>query len=337
MKEKQFTSSVFYFKQALSMLTPQSNSRLSLGIKQNLGKVYQEIGRYEQSNMVLFEVLRTEQNFNNFPIVLGLLQDLAFNHVMLGNVAKATKYLTDAKEIHKTLLEAHAYIEDIWRYEYFNALIFYYLKRFEEADKYCEDAIIISEKDDNSLHLMKSLLLMAKILTATFNGSDDDLELIRNFLEETKGLAKKEGRDEILIDAYLQQVQLIKNTSHEREIPDILEKAEKIANQGKSDLHKGKIATQYGIFFHVQREYEKARESFQSAIDYYREAGHLDYLAEANYNISCTSCLLHLGEETLEHLHRAIDLNPKYKSVALNDEDFKSIKKDEAFLSLVED
>ncbi len=336
LKKDLYSSSIFYFKQVREMIRYEHNPHLFLSNQQNLANAYQEIGKYKESNNVLFGLLKTEQSFLNYPKILGILQSIAINLSMINQFKRALAYANDAKEIFRALQKSGGYVS-AWNYYYKQAIVYYYCKKFELADSNCEKAIIASEENNMQLELMKSLLFMAKVLIAQYTGQEEEEKLILDYLKETRDYALEHEKWGIEIETYLQEAQLYKNTSKEHKIAEILELASEKAKTHDLDLYKGKIVIQKGFLAHEERDFNKAKEFFEKAIKRLEKAGHVDLLAEAHYNSACSACLLHLGEETIDHLRNAIKLNYKFKSIAQNDDDFKSIREEQAFLDVVKD
>lgn len=98
----------------------------------------------------------------------------------------------------------------------------------------------------------------------------------------------------------------------------------------------GEVYEQFGIYHHVNGKFEESYEYFQKALENFKDGNAQEELAEANYNLACSACRLHMAEDTITYLKQAITLDPKYKRIAADDEDFKSIWQDKPFKDLVE-
>ena len=64
--------------------------------------------------------------------------------------------------------------------------------------------------------------------------------------------------------------------------------------------------------------------------------GATEILATAYYNLACAYALTGNKDETIDNLAKAIDLNEKYATSAVDDEDFVSLKEDAEFRALLE-
>lgn len=82
---------------------------------------------------------------------------------------------------------------------------------------------------------------------------------------------------------------------------------------------------------HRDGKYEEAISNYNKSLEYDK-----NYVT-AVYNIACNLNLLEKTSESMEYLKRCINKNPRYKKMAKEDMDFKSLidKKDPTFLSLV--
>ena len=90
------------------------------------------------------------------------------------------------------------------------------------------------------------------------------------------------------------------------------------------------------IMYHFLNRQEEALVNFQASIECYRQENEFGPLAESYYNAACVACVLHLAEETIEYLEKSVEINPKYRKIALSDEDFRSIRSSQPFKNIVE-
>lgn len=81
--------------------------------------------------------------------------------------------------------------------------------------------------------------------------------------------------------------------------------------------------------FWETKEFEKAKEILREVAEEYPDAGGV------LYNLACTECLTGEMDQALEHLRRALELDPKLIEVARTDTDFDAIRDREEFVSLI--
>lgn len=81
--------------------------------------------------------------------------------------------------------------------------------------------------------------------------------------------------------------------------------------------------------FWETKEFEKAKEVLREVAEEYPDAGGV------LYNLACAECLTGETEQALEHLRRALELDPKLIEVARTDSDFDAIREREEFTSLI--
>ena len=70
------------------------------------------------------------------------------------------------------------------------------------------------------------------------------------------------------------------------------------------------------------RSIEEAREILLEAVKTHPEEPCI------NYNLGCYACVLGEHEEALGRVHSAIGLDPKYKNMALDDDDLEALRDD---------
>jgi tetratricopeptide (TPR) repeat protein len=77
------------------------------------------------------------------------------------------------------------------------------------------------------------------------------------------------------------------------------------------------------------KEYEKAIEILREVAEEHPESGGVIY------NLACAECLSGNTDRALEHLRRALELDPKLVEIARTDSDFDAIRERDEFTSLV--
>jgi tetratricopeptide (TPR) repeat protein len=77
------------------------------------------------------------------------------------------------------------------------------------------------------------------------------------------------------------------------------------------------------------KEFEKAKEILREVAEEHPDSGGVIY------NLACAECLSGETDEALEHLQRALELDPKLIEIARTDSDFDAIRDRDEFTSLL--
>ena len=77
------------------------------------------------------------------------------------------------------------------------------------------------------------------------------------------------------------------------------------------------------------KEFDKAKEILREVLAEHPDSGGVIY------NLACAECLTGETDEALEHLRRALELDPKLIEIARTDTDFDAIRHREEFASLI--
>ena len=97
----------------------------------------------------------------------------------------------------------------------------------------------------------------------------------------------------------------------------------------------GEVYSQYGIFFHSMEEFRSEIKRIFCKRWTDLTTNDFENIAEAHYNLACGSSRLLLSEEMLDHLRQAINTNPRFRDIAMTDEDFKAVRNDVPFKTLI--
>ena len=108
-----------------------------------------------------------------------------------------------------------------------------------------------------------------------------------------------------------------------------------MALNSSSKCSLGDVYEQYGLYYH-SLDLSKSLNYFKLGLKEYIKCDSIQDQAEMHYNISCISSQLDFPEEIIEHLTIAVELNSKFKEIAREDEDFRSIKNQDLFRSIIE-
>jgi tetratricopeptide (TPR) repeat protein len=336
--EKEAESAEFYFKLALEDLKLQHNWSLFLQIQENLATTYKWLGKYLESNVAYVQALKLRQKANNYATVSAILANVADNHKELGNKTGALKFITDSIEIRKKLtipgkkeVLARSYLKYAEILMRFGDLV--------KAEDICEDCITTAEENDLNNILLDALVLMAQIQTGLLPAEDESYDLIKNYCKEAEELALKLNNFAAIVRIKIHYIQIYKKFHENEKITDSLEETLDYCDKheliGVHPQLYGEIYEELGIYMHSMKKYELSLKNFEKAVTFFKKGNRFAELAEAHYNAACSACLQHLGEETLKHLNTAVNLNIKYKKLALADEDFRAIENDEPFLNIV--
>jgi tetratricopeptide (TPR) repeat protein len=331
--EKDWKSAIFYYNLASDYLKSQYHWKLYLKINENLGKAYKNLGNYAESNRTLKKALKLEHEKNNHPVLISILKEMAENYKFLNNKKKAVEYITDAIEINRKIQKINSNKQNTY-IQIQLAEIFYYFNDFDEAVKNCEEVIEFAENHDQNLVLIQGLILTTKILLSNIKIDEQNLELIRKYIDEIREIAESINNTKYIIETLILKVRLFKKLNKEDEILEILRIAEKMSINSLSKCSLGDVYEQYGLFFH-SLDLDKALNYFNLGLEEYIKCESIQDQAEMHYNISCISTLLNFPEDIIKHLTIAVKLNAKFKEIAKEDEDFKSIRNQELFQNLI--
>ena len=108
-----------------------------------------------------------------------------------------------------------------------------------------------------------------------------------------------------------------------------------MALNSSSKCSLGDVYEQYGLYYH-SLDLQKALNYFNLGLKEYIKCESIQDQAEMHYNISCISALLNFPEDIIDHLTIAVELNSKFKEIAREDEDFKSIRNQKLFRNIIE-
>ncbi len=332
--EKDWKSAIFYYRLAADYLKTQYHWKLFLKIHEDLGKAYKKLGKYVESNRTYKKALKLEHEKRNYPVIIAILKEIAENYKFLNNEKKAVEYITDAIEMDKKFQKISSNKNNI-SIQIQLAEILFYFNEFDEAAKICEDSIEFAETYKNNSDLIQGLILTTKILLSNNKINEQNLVLIQNYIDEVREIAESIKNPKFIIDILILKIRLFKKLNKNDEILETLRIAEKLAIQHSLKCSLGDVYEQYGLYYH-SLDLNKALSYFNLGLDEYIKCDSIQDQAEMHYNISCISSLLNIPEDIIEHLTIAVELNSKFKHIAREDEDFKSVKKQELFQRIIE-
>jgi tetratricopeptide (TPR) repeat protein len=327
-------SALFYFDLALDSIKTNTNWNIYLEVQENRGMIHHQLGNYTASNEAFLKALPLEHKKKNFPSIASLLQQVAINYETLGEKDKALKYMKDSMKIREHLDLPNKDTVKAQSLKLYADMLFRF-RRFQQADDTCNEIIEMAELTNDNMLLVESLLLKLKILLSQGVASEDQQTLIRNYLTEIDAIAAKLKNYLFIIRGRLMQKEFLQKIGKRDKILPLLQEILEQAEESNENQGLGEILEQLGLFHHAHQDFEKAHAFFAQALQHFTSCNSKDDIAESHYNLACTANRRHLPEETLDHLAKAIQSRPKYKVLAQNDEDFKSIMNEKLFLDLV--
>ena len=335
--EKDWKSAIFYYRLASDYLKTQYHWKLYLKINENLGKAYKKLGNYSESNQTFKKVLKLENEKRNYPVIIAILKEMAENYKFLNNEKKAVSYIKDAIEIDRKIqkIQKISSNKDNTPIQLHLAEILFYFNDFNEAAKICEELIEIAETNNKKIDIIQGLILTTKILLNNNRIDEQNLDLIQNYIAEAREIADSIENPKFIIDTLILKTRLFKKLNKTDEILEILRIAEKLALNSSLKCSLGDVYEQYGLFYH-SLDLNKALQYFNQGLEEYIKCDSIQDQAEIHYNISCISSLMNSPEEIIEHLTIAVKLNSKFKNIAREDDDFKSIRSLDLFQSIIE-
>ncbi|QEE17021.1 tetratricopeptide repeat protein [Promethearchaeum syntrophicum] len=332
--EKDWKSAIFYYNLALDYLKNQYHWKLFLKIHENLGKAYKKLGNYIESNHTFKKALKLEHEKKNYTVIISILKEMAENYKFLNNKKKSVEYITDAIDMERKFQKINS-DKNNHSSQLQLAEILFYFNDFQQAMEICEESIEFAETYNNQIDLVQGLTLTTKILLNKNLLDDQNLDLIQNYLVEARDIAESLKDTKNIIEILILKIRLYKKINKSDEILEILRIAEELALNSSSKCSLGDVYEQYGLLYH-SLDFEKALSYFKLGLEEYIECDSIQDQAEMHYNIACMSSLMDFPEEIIDHLTIAVELNSKFKIIAKEDEDFKSIRKLDLFRSIIE-
>ena len=332
--EKDWKSAIFYYNLASDYLKTQYHWKLFLKIHENLGKAYKKLGNYIESNQTFKKALKLEHEKKNFTVVISILKEMAENYKYLNNKKKAVEYITDAIDMEKKFQKIKSNKNNHFSQLQLAEILFYF-NDFRDAMDICQESIEFAETNNYKLDLVQGLILTTKILLNKNSLDDQNLDLIQNYINEARDIAESLKNAKNIIETLILKIRLYKKIDKSDEILEFLRIAEKMALNSSLKCSLGDVYEQYGLFYH-SLDLEKALNYFKQGLEEYIKCDSIQDQAEMHYNISCISSLMDSPEEIIEHLTIAVELNSKFKNIAKEDEDFKSIRKLDLFRRIIE-
>ncbi len=337
LQELDYSSALFYYNMVLEYVNYNFSNEFQRKLFENLAKTYQNLGKFPQSNKYFLKSLEIEQRNKNFIIISEILQNIAINFKNLEIQEKSIYYMLDALEFKKKFANNQEDAELGYSYLLYAEILFHF-NQIIDAEKACEKSIEIAELSNtqNSKNiLVDSLLLMAKIIESNKTKDPNKNAIIEQYLDEAFEIAEKVEYWSGIVKNYIVKSQNKKKRNDIDSVPKLLEVATNFAQKSDKSKDYGDIFEEYGLFYYSQKEYEQAVQYFKQANEKYTLSNSVLDVAETYYNIACTSSLMHLPEETIENLKKAIEIKPYYKTIAKNDKDFAGINKEAVFLDII--
>lgn len=204
---------------------------------------------------------------------------------------------------------------------------------FDELLKNTATSAKLSTNDRSLLHAhlgllylrLKKIDLSTKHLIVAIKENNNQVELLRFIGQDFLSLGKEKQFTQFLESLSLE---VPGQSEFYALLGDLY--AEKIRNFEKAlkyydyaitlDATHSEYFNSKGLIFYEMKSYEEALFSFERAI----AANSLDALAY--YNKACILSLQSRLDESLNFLAKAIDLNPRFKITALDDDDFANVK-----------
>lgn len=175
----------------------------------------------------------------------------------------------------------------------------------------------------------KTLKEESEKLVSELNGMKEDLAVFHNEQQKHFKEAKTTAMSLIFIGSASLHIASYLGTGKDAYLKNAAIELERIFEKPDGDPKllgwaynmKGFIAKRFGTLAEALELCEKATS--------YDEKNHTAW-----YNAASYACVLGKKDKTLAHLAKAIELNPRYKDEAPQDDDFQSIVQDEEFRQL---
>ena len=328
-------SALFYFDLALEKCAGQ-NARwnIYLEVQENRGMIHHQLGNYAASNDAFLKALPLEHTKRNFPSIASILQQVAINYERMGDQELAIKYMKDALKIREQLQLPNKETVKAHSLKLYASMLFHFGK-IQQADEVCDEITEIAELTEDDELLVESLILKLRILLTHNITSDANQMLIQNYIDEIHSTASKLKNGHLIIQGQLLQKEFMQKLGKDTEILPFLQEILRKAEEANENQGVGEVLQQLGLFFHTKQQFKQAYDSFMQALHHFTASNSIDDIAESHYNLACSANHHHLPEETLDHLTKAIQFRPKYKAIAQEDDDFKSMWSEKLFQDLV--
>ncbi len=326
-----WNSAEFYYRHAKELLQSQDHPHLQLLVTENYAFVLHKLGKLQPAVSNYLYALDKEHKLQNFAVILQILRALHEDYIDLGELSDAQKMLDDYREITKHIWRTFS-DEEKGNHLFNLASMQFALGHLDKAEDICDEAINLFEKMQNTLELGKGLFLMAKILSNQyFHDQSTPITDIEEYLKEAGELASKNHNVPQRVEILLLNHRIAQNRNQSENSQNFLTQAKEIAEREENYQGIGMVAEEMAIHAYDHGEFEQAFQYFSNTEKNYLKAKNFRKIAETKYNLACIAAQLHKPEDVLDNLKEAINLNPKFKTLAAKDEDFKGLQKDPLF------
>ncbi len=332
MKQLDYSSALFYENFALENSNKQFSWNIALDIYENLAFLHHHLSNFAQSNEFCQKSLAMEQKQKNYVVISKILELRALNFQELYLKDQSIANIKDALSI-QTQIEFQEPNKPLYLIKLNYAKILLQFQELTEFERICDDLIEFAELNNDTALLLEGLHLMIKFLITT--PSHEEYQSIEDYLKEAVILAKNQPDKEMLSEIQINYGKFYDQNGNIGQAEDSFQQAIQTALNSSLNFRIGSAYEQFGLYYHAHKKIELAHTNFELSISYFTKSSHRAELAEAYYNFACTNSLLHMGKETIANLTQAINLNPKYKQIAAEDDDFSAISKEDLFLDLI--
>ncbi|MHA1674586.1 MAG: tetratricopeptide repeat protein [Promethearchaeota archaeon] len=330
-----WNSAEFYYRHAKELLQSQDHLHLQLLVTENYAIVLHQLGKLRLAVSNFLYALDKEHKLQNFVVILSILRALHEDYMDLGELSDAQKMLDDYREITKHIWSTFS--EEEKGTHLFNlASMQFALGHLERAEDICDEAIDLFERMQNTLKLGKGLLLMAKILSSQYSrDKSTSITDVEEYLKEAGELASQNHNVPQRVEILLLNHRIAQNRDQPENAQNFLTQAKEIAEREEYSQGIGMIAEEMAIQAYDNGKYEQAFEHFSSTEENYLQAKNFRKIAETKYNLACIAAQLHIPEDVIDNLKEAFNLNPKFRTLAKKDDDFRGLENNTLFRETV--
>lgn len=336
MIEKNPQSASFYFNMIMERVPNIGQFHLIAELFTDLGIALHLLGDFTQSNSYLLQTLRLQQKRQKNKDVILLLKYLAENAKYLNEKEKCCAYLDDALKLIESLkgsVQEYVNIKIDILTQYVDILLFF--EDYKNAEIWCDNAITFAESQ-NHRSLMFFLYKMGRILTGSSKGDKDSMETIEHYLQEASELANQTQTTNLLQLIMIQRIRIVFFFGKKEDCLKLLQEFNNKFPQIDDSYVTGEFHEIFGLYYHAQGNNNAALNEFKISLKEFQKTSNFGEIAGSHYNIACIYAITHNLESAIENLRKAFQLNPRFKKIALADEDLKGIQNDAPFRELIE-
>jgi tetratricopeptide (TPR) repeat protein len=334
MKEEDYKTAVFYLNMAVERMGTINSPYLLRLILEAQGKSLTKLAKYPESNAALMRSMTLYGNQSNSLKIAELSSCVSKNWQELDDQEKAIRFIEDAIKIVAKDSIAPLHFRLALLTQYGETLL--YFGNIIKAEQIIEETIILAEENNLLDTLIQNLLLMAQVVMLLPFSKEHPKEQATQYAQEALDHAIAINNTTYKCKSYITMARASLRLNERDQYVQHLNVAMDIAKNEENHLMMGKILLEQGVTAHKEMNYQKAWQFFKEALDHFDKIPSIEDQGQAHYNLACTASQLHLGEEIIQHLKMAIEINRRYKYWARDDEDFRGISEEPLFRNLIE-